>query len=316
MNNKDFFKQVLEDEIPDLESVRKKCIETDIDEKKARLFSVFKNSLTAKRLIPACACLIIVLLSVAAIYSSVNPDNYIISNPSQYTDKSFSKKQAPLKTDKIISDKENHEKNVKNSEEINSNTATQTTAAEITSTEIFTHMVENNNLFSAPKTATSSLSFISFDNLKTVASSIIYQNEMVIISNGDDSEILTIPNEKLSMIIDERRIITFSVNEKQLAFSSGILKNHAADSLTGLSFNVSYNGIDYEIGYSTYRTTKDVSAEDEFIANTGYIYKVSDQNLFHTSIDGYYVYIKTTSVDTDAVQEFLNSISFSFEALN
>lgn len=96
---------------------------------------------------------------------------------------------------------------------------------------------------------------------------------------------------------------------------NGVIEKYIADNLIGCSFSVNYNGNEYEIGYSTYKCSKDSSADEKFTTKQDYLIKSKDGNYFSMNIGGYHFYIKALGDNYDDAKEFVNNLSVGYETI-
>lgn len=314
MNNKDFFKSVLKDEVPDLETVRKKCVSPV--KRKSIIITVLKSDLVLKRLLPMAACIVLTALTVMSFYTSDSPEKFI--TPPKYNGEEFAGNIPTDKTKKKKDEKgEKNNKNIgdknSNSDNKSNNENTQNTSqAEIQPDTTFE--TQNNIHFAIPGISKEYVSFSSVDELKTFVSSLYTENNYVIVGS-ENSFILEIPYNELSMFLEEKKFYTFSINGEVIS-QKGVVEKYIADNLTGCSFSVNYGGIEYELGYSTYKCTKDTTVNDEFVNYNGYSVKVTDKNLFFMNIDGYYFYVKALTDDAQIANEFVNNLEINCEKID
>lgn len=312
MNNKDFFKSALKDEMPDLETVRKKCVTSE--KNKSIIVTVLKSDLVLKRLLPMAACIVLTAVTVISFYSSDTPEKFI--TPPQYNGEEFKGSIPTEKTAKKKNDKEGNKNNNnvggKNSNYDNKNNQenTQKSSQDMTQPDT-TFETKNKVYFAIPGISKDYVSFSSVDELKTFVSSLYTENDYVIVGS-ENSFILEIPYNELSMFLQEKKFYTFSIDGAVIG-QNGVIEKYIADNLTGCSFSANYGGIEYELGYSTYKCTKDTAINEEFVNRQGYSVKMTDKNLFFMNIDGYYFYVKALTDDAQIAKEFVNNLEINCE---
>lgn len=307
MKNKDFFKEVLSDEMPDLEVVRQKCLTADTKKKKSVIITVLKSDLLLKRILPLTACIAITAVTVAAFYTKDTPEKFITPN-SQFSGEDFNGKRP---TEKTTKKKDN--KSSSNNSGNNKSKATVTKSAETVTEQTQTQSITENKLLIKPNASKNYVSFNSFDELKSFASSLSYEEDSVIV-NSESVFILKIPYTELSMFFEDKKIYYFSINGENLC-NNGVIEKYISDGFTGCSFSVSHGGNQYELGYSTYKCSKDITADEEFTGANGYKIKMSGGNYFSMNINGYHFYVKALSDDAQAAKEFVNNLSVSTTAI-
>ena len=316
MNNKDFFKSVLKDEMPDLEAVKKKCVSPV--KRKSIIITVLKSDLVLKTMLPMAACILFTALTVMSIYTSDTPEKFIM--PPKYNGEEFAgnvptdnkakkKKDKDKKENTQTTGNQNNDYYKENTSKKPQETSQvqETSQAQIKPDTTFETRTDIH--FAVPGISKDYVSFSSVDELKNYVSSLYTEYNYVIIES-ENSFILEIPYNELSMFLEEKKFYTFSINGEVIS-QNGIIEKYIADNLTGCSFSVNYGGVEYELGYSTYKCTKDTTVNDEFVNYNGYSVKVTDKNIFFMDIDGYHFYVKALTDDTQIAREFVNNLEIN-----
>lgn len=301
MNNRDFFKEVLKPQMPDLEKVKK-----DITNQKVTATTVAKKRITlnftVKRLIPAVACVAIIAISVFSAIYSENSDSVKILRNNGYESVTANTENTEKTTEE--DNRLNYQGDINRSEE-------NTSGEDISQNETTTAYLTENNFFSKNLVQKSSFSFNSYSDLKAFAKGLKSEDSKIIFTDGENEYEFFQAKESVSMILDEKVIYSVNYNSSRLD-CGGDIKKMSSNSLVCCVFYAMDNNNEYNIYYSLSKSN-DLSGSETFTSESGYTYYISS-NTFKTNIDGYCFYI-TTTADINTAKVYINKISFVKESL-
>lgn len=303
MNNKELLKKALENEMPDLETVREKCLTKQTIISKAKIFSF--NNTTVKRIVPAVACLLIIVIAFATINFTQEPQNLIFNeinhNKTTKTTAEKNPNNKNKKKDKSKNEQQNYYYNNIYSEEI---TVVETTA-QTTEDEIKNTLPAKNDL--SKLTSVSYISFDSFSELCSIASTFDVKNSKVVFER-DKLYILSIPATNLSMILENRIVYGFSVNGNTIS-NSGTLSNDFYNGLTGCKFYTSYNGNSYNIGYLTNGNAFGGDIIETVSSAQGYDFYYLGDGTYVSYINGFCFAIQDSNDNFEEAKNFIENLS-------
>ncbi len=284
MNDKEFFKEVLKDELPDFEKVRNNILKTSVssDDKIKSL----NSQMFMKRVLPAVACVAIIAISSFAALNTENSDKVDIV---QGTRKNFSssqkqeskkkKKNNSIAVTTKASIKNNKNKNPKNKKTDKKNN--DSTSITEPSEESYKKVDDSNNyLSSSPKK--SSFSFYSISELKKFASKLKVADDNTVYYDDEENTFrLTFEKSEIPMLLDHHVYTNSQI-------SSGVIKR-----INGIvCCEFSYK--EYKVGYTLSKTS------------------ISNNNYKTRNIDGYCCFIDS---DSEEAEELLKDFTFSVESI-
>ncbi|MBQ7128750.1 MAG: hypothetical protein IJO19_02040 [Clostridia bacterium] len=290
MNDKEFFKEVLKDELPDFEKVRNNILKTSVssDDKIKSL----NSQMFMKRVLPAVACVAIIAISSFAALNTENSDKVDIV---QGTRKNFSssqkqeskkkKKNNSIAVTTKASIKNNKNKNPKNKKTDKKNN--DSTSITEPSEESYKKVDDSNNyLSSSPKK--SSFSFYSISELKKFASKLKVADDNTVYYDDEENTFrLTFEKIELSMILKSHNVFIIKSDGSKISHS-GVIKR-----INGIvCCEFSYK--EYKVGYTLSKTS------------------ISNNNYKTRNIDGYCCFIDS---DSEEAEELLKDFTFSVESI-
>ena len=304
MKTNEIFKKVLENEMPDIEAVREKCVSNSFKKNKYSIISF--NSL--KFVLPAVACLVLVVIAVFYIQPNKD-DTLFLAPPNSYNGEDFSA-IAPTNTKELNNDYTNSYYTSANTPE---------TKSELTTTrveQITGHSYLDNDFESIRKK--NYVSYNNFDEFLSFTSYLQVVGDDVVCKNSEaanDWFVLNIDKDELSMFLEEKSTYYFSVDSKVVC-DNITLEENIADGYTGCSVTVRYNGTAYELGYSTHKVTKQNEAIESFYNSQGHLINKINDDYYTSNIDGYHFYIKSLSDDSDNIKDFIDNLLILYNSID
>ena len=294
MNDKEFFKQALKDEMPDLEKVRQQILKTNSTEKPK--IKSFDSQILLKKVLPAVACVAIIAVSTFAALKTDNSDKIDVvqgtRNDTSVSQKVKEKAKKKGKEDNSVSNNENKNNdsnfnnNKKNSgsnkKNKNKNKKADSKAKNSENNEVQTtsyQKVERKDAYlSSPKK--SSYYFGSTSELKNIASKLKVADDGTVYHDDENNTFrLTFARNEISMLLNG---LVYSNSE----VSSGVIKR--VGGVVCCEFSLK----GYKVGYTLSQTS------------------ISDNNYKTKSNGGYCFFINS---DSDEAEELLENLSFSPE---
>ncbi len=294
MNNKDLFKKALENEMPDLESVREKCLNQNV-KSETKVF-MFKNA-TVRRIVPAVACLMLIIIAFATIKFTDDPNNLI------YNELNHNETTKSVVTEEKQT-KKNTQSNYYNNYYTQAATSAETTVA-TTEDEVKKTLASKNNLNKVP--TVSSVSFESFTEFCSIASTFDVVGSNVVFKNGK-LYMLSIPEQNLSMILQNKKVYGFSIDGNIIS-NSGNISNDFCRGLTGCKFYTSYGDNSYTIGYSTYGNAFGGEIIETVSSAQGYDFHYLGSGTYVAYIDGFCFAIQNNTDNHENAKEFIKNLS-------